>query len=156
MRTPPRTPGTALLGTALLLLLPAGAEAAYDGGVRSVELGDAQRAIRTVRARADELRIDPKRVGILGFSAGGHLASTAGTHFDAGQAGAADPIDRAGCRGMTLGGAQVSEKHCNFLLNLGSATSADIEALGEEVRRRVMARCNISLEWEIQRIGVVE
>jgi len=63
-------------------------------------------------------------------------------------------IDASGCRGMTLGGAQVSEKHCNFLLNLGSATSADIEALGEEVRRRVMARTNISLEWEIQRIGV--
>ena len=63
-------------------------------------------------------------------------------------------IDAAGCRGMTLGGAQVSEKHCNFLLNLGSATSSDIEALGEEVRRRVRARTNISLEWEIQRIGV--
>ena len=63
-------------------------------------------------------------------------------------------IDSAGCRGMTLGGAQVSEKHCNFLLNLGSATSADIEALGEEVRRRVMAKTNIALEWEIQRIGV--
>jgi UDP-N-acetylmuramate dehydrogenase len=65
-------------------------------------------------------------------------------------------IDAAGCRGMTLGGAQVSEKHCNFLLNLGSATSADIEALGEEVRRRVMAKTNISLEWEIQRIGAYE
>ncbi|MEO7364772.1 MAG: UDP-N-acetylmuramate dehydrogenase [Sphingomicrobium sp.] len=63
-------------------------------------------------------------------------------------------IDAAGCRGMILGGAQVSEKHCNFLLNLGSATSADIEALGEEVRRRVRAKTNISLEWEIQRIGV--
>ena len=62
-------------------------------------------------------------------------------------------IDAAGCRGMALGGAQVSEKHCNFLLNLGSATSADIEALGEEVRRRVRAKTNISLEWEIQRIG---
>jgi len=63
-------------------------------------------------------------------------------------------IDASGCRGMILGGAQVSEKHCNFLLNLGSATSADIEALGEEVRRRVQAKTNISLEWEIQRIGV--
>jgi UDP-N-acetylmuramate dehydrogenase len=63
-------------------------------------------------------------------------------------------IDAAGCRGMILGGAQVSEKHCNFLLNLGSATSAEIEALGEEVRRRVRARTNIALEWEIQRIGV--
>jgi UDP-N-acetylmuramate dehydrogenase len=62
-------------------------------------------------------------------------------------------IDAAGCRGMTLGGAQVSEKHCNFLLNLGSATSADIEALGEEVRRRVRSKTNIALEWEIQRIG---
>ena len=62
-------------------------------------------------------------------------------------------IDAAGCRGLRLGDAQVSEKHCNFLLNLGSATSADIEELGEEVRRRVMAKTNISLEWEIQRIG---
>ena len=62
-------------------------------------------------------------------------------------------IDAAGCRGLTLGDAQVSEKHCNFLLNLGSATSADIEALGEEVRRRVLAKTNITLEWEIQRVG---
>ena len=65
-------------------------------------------------------------------------------------------IDAAGCRGMKLGDAQVSDKHCNFLLNLGSATSADIEGLGEEVRRRVQARTNITLEWEIQRVGVVE
>ena len=62
-------------------------------------------------------------------------------------------IDAAGCRGLQLGDAQVSEKHCNFLLNLGSASSADIEALGEEVRRRVQAKTNITLEWEIQRIG---
>ena len=62
-------------------------------------------------------------------------------------------IDAAGCRGLKLGDAQVSEKHCNFLLNLGSATSADIEALGEEVRRRVRAKTNITLEWEIQRVG---
>ncbi len=63
-------------------------------------------------------------------------------------------IDAAGCRGLTLGGAQVSEKHCNFLLNLGGATSADIEALGEEVRRRVKAASGIELEWEIKRVGV--
>ena len=63
-------------------------------------------------------------------------------------------VDAAGCRGLTIGDAQVSEKHCNFLLNLGSATSADIEALGEEVRRRVKAQCGIELEWEIQRVGV--
>jgi UDP-N-acetylmuramate dehydrogenase len=62
-------------------------------------------------------------------------------------------IDAAGCRGLTIGDAQVSEKHCNFLLNLGSATSADIEALGEEVRRRVEAKTHITLEWEIQRVG---
>ena len=62
-------------------------------------------------------------------------------------------VDEAGCRGLTMGGAQVSEKHCNFLLNLGTATSADIEALGEEVRRRVLAKSGITLEWEIQRIG---
>jgi acetyl esterase/lipase len=61
-------------------------------------LDDAQRAIRTVRARAAELGVDPKRIGILGFSAGGHLASTAGTHFDAGRSDAADPIERASCR----------------------------------------------------------
>jgi UDP-N-acetylmuramate dehydrogenase len=62
-------------------------------------------------------------------------------------------IDAAGCRGLQMGDAQVSEKHCNFLLNLGSATSAEIEALGEEVRRRVAAKCDITLEWEIQRVG---
>jgi UDP-N-acetylmuramate dehydrogenase len=65
-------------------------------------------------------------------------------------------IDAAGCRGLQHGDAQVSEKHCNFLLNLGSATSADIEELGEEVRRRVAAKTNISLEWEIQRVGSAE
>ena len=62
-------------------------------------------------------------------------------------------IDAAGCRGLTIRDAQVSEKHCNFLLNLGSASSADIEALGEEVRRRVKAQSGILLEWEIQRVG---
>ncbi|WP_374528097.1 UDP-N-acetylmuramate dehydrogenase [Novosphingobium sp.] len=62
-------------------------------------------------------------------------------------------VDAAGCRGLTVGGAQVSEKHCNFLLNLGEATSADIEELGEEVRRRVKAKSGVTLEWEIQRVG---
>ncbi|HVS36722.1 MAG TPA: alpha/beta hydrolase [Gemmataceae bacterium] len=63
-----------------------------------VPLQDAQRALRTVRARAKEWGIDPNRVGIMGFSAGGHLASTAATHFDDGKADADDPIDRVGCR----------------------------------------------------------
>ncbi len=63
-------------------------------------------------------------------------------------------IDRAGCRGLRLGNAQVSEKHCNFLVNLGGATAADIEGLGEEVRRRVRDATGIELEWELERIGV--
>ena len=63
-------------------------------------------------------------------------------------------VDAAGCRGLTIGDAQVSQKHCNFLLNLGNASSSDIEQLGEEVRRRVQDKTNITLEWEIQRIGV--
>ena len=63
-----------------------------------VELGDAQRAIRTVRARAAEWHVAPDRIGVMGFSAGGHLASTASTHFDAGQPEAADPVDREGSR----------------------------------------------------------
>lgn len=62
-------------------------------------------------------------------------------------------IDRAGCRGLTRGAAQVSEKHCNFLLNLGGATAADIEGLGEEVRRRVREATGVTLAWEIRRVG---
>ena len=62
-------------------------------------------------------------------------------------------IDAAGCRGLRLGDAQVAEKHTNFLLNLGSASSAEIEALGEEVRARVLADSGVALEWEIQRVG---
>jgi UDP-N-acetylmuramate dehydrogenase len=63
-------------------------------------------------------------------------------------------IDAAGCRGLARGGAQVSEKHCNFLLNTGNATAAELEALGEEVRARVLDHSGISLDWEIKRIGV--
>ncbi|QDK31839.1 UDP-N-acetylmuramate dehydrogenase [Sphingomonas sp. IC081] len=63
-------------------------------------------------------------------------------------------VDEAGCRGLTLGGAQVSEKHTNFLLNVADATSSDIEALGEEVRRRVKEKSGVTLEWEIQRVGM--
>ncbi|MDD3800484.1 MAG: UDP-N-acetylmuramate dehydrogenase [Novosphingobium sp.] len=62
-------------------------------------------------------------------------------------------VDAAGCRGLAMGGAQVSEKHTNFLINTGNATSADIEGLGEEVRRRVSESQGVTLEWEIQRVG---
>lgn len=63
-------------------------------------------------------------------------------------------IDAAGCRGLTRGGAAVSGKHCNFLINTGGATAADLEGLGEEVRRRVLAATGVALDWEIRRMGV--
>jgi UDP-N-acetylmuramate dehydrogenase len=63
-------------------------------------------------------------------------------------------IDAAGCRGLVAGDAQVSEMHCNFLINRGSASAADIERLGEEVRRRVKESSGVELEWEIKRVGV--
>ena len=62
-------------------------------------------------------------------------------------------IDRAGCRGLTFGGAQISELHCNFMINTGNATAIDLEALGEEVRTRVKAQSGIELRWEIKRVG---
>ncbi|MBJ3774938.1 UDP-N-acetylmuramate dehydrogenase [Acuticoccus mangrovi] len=63
-------------------------------------------------------------------------------------------IDAAGCRGLTVGGAQMSELHCNFMLNLGEATADDLERLGETVRGRVKATSGVALDWEIKRIGV--
>jgi len=63
-------------------------------------------------------------------------------------------IDAAGCRGLSIGGAMVSEQHCNFLINTGTATAADLENLGEEVRRRVKEQSGVELEWEIRRLGL--
>lgn len=82
--------GHGITGVVLEYRLPAGRHA--------VPLLDAQRAIRTVRANAREWKIDPARIGIIGFSAGGHLASTAATHFDRGDAKSADPVERVSCR----------------------------------------------------------
>ena len=65
-------------------------------------------------------------------------------------------IDAAGCRGLRVGDAQVSEMHCNFLINLGKATAADIETLGETVRQRVNKSSGVALEWEIKRIGIAK
>jgi UDP-N-acetylmuramate dehydrogenase len=65
-------------------------------------------------------------------------------------------IDAAGCRGLVVGDAQVSELHCNFLINRGNATGTDIEVLGEEVRRRVKEHSGVELEWEIVRLGKVK
>jgi UDP-N-acetylmuramate dehydrogenase len=82
-------------------------------------------------------------------------AKTGGSTFKNPQGAKAwELIDRAGCRGLMVGAAQVSEKHCNFLINTGEASAADIEALGEDVRRRVRASQGVSLEWEIKRIGL--
>lgn len=79
---------------------------------------------------------------------------TGGSTFKNPEGGKAwELIDKAGCRGLSIGGAQVSEKHCNFLINTGEATAADLEALGEEVIRRVREHSGITLEWEIKRIG---
>jgi UDP-N-acetylmuramate dehydrogenase len=63
-------------------------------------------------------------------------------------------VDEAGCRGLTIGGAQVSELHSNFLINLGGASAADIETLGETVRQRVKSHSGVDLEWEIKRVGM--
>ena len=62
-------------------------------------------------------------------------------------------IEAAGCRGLRRGGAIVSDKHCNFLVNMGNATAADLEGLGEEVRRRVFDNTGVELVWEIRRVG---
>lgn len=65
-------------------------------------------------------------------------------------------IDEAGCRGLVVGGARVSEKHCNFLINEGTATGTDIERLGETVRKRVFENSGVKLEWEIKRLGIAD
>jgi UDP-N-acetylmuramate dehydrogenase len=63
-------------------------------------------------------------------------------------------IDEAGCRGLAIGNAMVSEKHCNFLINTGNATAEELENLGEEVRPRVRAHSGVDLQWEIKRVGI--
>ncbi len=82
-------------------------------------------------------------------------ARTGGSTFanPPGAAKAWELIERAGCRGLSRGGAQVSQKHCNFLINTGAATAADLEALGETVRERVREATGVTLEWEIRRLG---
>ena len=83
-------------------------------------------------------------------------ARTGGSTFrnPDGGAKAWELIDAVGGRGLVRGGAQVSEKHCNFMLNVGGATAADLEGLGEELRRRVHAATGVTLEWEIKRLGI--
>ena len=121
--------------------LPEGAivvEATLRGQPDQVELIAARmRDIQTRRAETQPIRA---RTG------GSTFANPPG-------AKAWELIDHAGCRGLTMGGAQVSEQHCNFLINTGAATANDIESLGEEVRRRVRKDSGVELRWEIMRIG---
>ena len=108
----------------------------------SAEIGRRIKEIQTERADAQPVRT---RTG----------GSTFANPTEANVAGlkAWELIDRAGCRGLRRGGAMVSEKHCNFLINTGMATAAELEALGEEVRRRVHETSGVMLHWEIRRIG---
>ena len=101
-----------------------------------------------IRARMDDIKQAREDSQPLRTSTGGSTFKNPEGHK------AWQLIDDAGCRGLRIGGAQVSEKHCNFLINHGDATAADIENLGEEVRRRVKEKSGIELEWEIKRIGV--
>lgn len=101
-----------------------------------------------IRARMDDIKATREDSQPLRTSTGGSTFKNPDGHK------AWQLIDAAGCRGLKIGGAQVSEKHCNFLINDGTATANDIETLGEEVRARVKANSGIELAWEIRRIGV--
>jgi UDP-N-acetylmuramate dehydrogenase len=114
-------------------------EALFEGGLDKPE---------AIRARMEELNARREAAQPIRSKTGGSTFKN-----PPGQK-AWELIDAAGCRGLRVGDAQVSEKHANFLINLGDAKSADIEGLGEEVRKRVLAKSGISLEWEIKRVGV--
>jgi len=101
-----------------------------------------------IRARMEELNANREASQPIRAKTGGSTFKNPPGHK------AWQLIDEAGCRGLTIGEAQVSDKHTNFLINLGNAKAADIEALGEEVRKRVKAKSGIELEWEIKRVGL--
>lgn len=103
-----------------------------------------------IRARMEELSASREAAQPIKSKTGGSTFKNPPGHK------AWQLIDAAGCRGLMLGGAQVSEKHTNFLINTGEASAADLEALGEEVRRRVLEHSGVSLEWEIKRVGLSE
>jgi len=114
-------------------------EAVFEG---TVDTPDA------IRARMDELSANREAAQPVKSRTGGSTFKNPPGHK------AWQLVDQAGCRGLALGDAQVSEKHTNFLINTGEASAADLEALGEEVRRRVKENSGIELEWEIKRVGV--
>jgi UDP-N-acetylmuramate dehydrogenase len=105
-----------------------------------------------IKRRLAEIRAEREASQPLRTKTGGSTFKNPTTNNPTG-AKAWELIDQAGCRGLTNGGAKVSEQHCNFLINTGGASAAEIEALGEEVRRRVFDRTGITLEWEIKRVG---
>lgn len=100
-----------------------------------------------IRARMDEVQHHRETVQPIREKTGGStFKNPEGTS-------AWKEVDKAGCRGLMVGGAQMSPMHCNFMINTGTATGYDLEALGETVRARVLENSGISLEWEIKRIG---
>lgn len=101
-----------------------------------------------IRARMDELSANREASQPIKSKTGGSTFKNPPGHK------AWQLIDEAGCRGLMIGAAQVSQKHTNFLINTGDATAAELEALGEEVRRRVKEKSGITLEWEIKRVGI--
>jgi UDP-N-acetylmuramate dehydrogenase len=110
---------------------------------------------RGVRAAPDTIRARMNEVQVHRETAQPIREKTGGSTFKNPPGNSAwKLIDAAGCRGLKLGGAQVSEMHCNFLINTGDATARDIENLGETVRARVKQSCGIELQWEIKRIGI--
>jgi len=116
----------------------------YVGGRFKGILGD----IAQISGRMDNIRKEREVTQPVKMSTGGS------TFVNPPGLKAWELIDAAGCRGLIRGGAVVSEKHCNFLINTGSANAADLEGLGEEIRDRVFEACGIRLDWEIHRIGV--
>ncbi len=101
-----------------------------------------------IRARMEELSANREAAQPIKSKTGGSTFKNPPGHK------AWQLVDQAGCRGLMIGGAQVSEKHTNFLINTGEATAADLEALGEEVRKRVKEKSGVTLEWEIKRVGI--
>jgi len=110
-----------------------------------------------LRGHADEPEAIARRIAEIHTARTGSQpirTRTGGSTFKNPPGGKAwELIDRAGCRGLRRGGAMVSEQHCNFLINTGTATATDIETLGEDVRARVRKACGVELEWEIRRLG---
>ena len=101
-----------------------------------------------IRARMEELSANREAAQPIKSKTGGSTFKNPPGHK------AWQLVDEAGCRGLRIGGAQVSEKHTNFLINTGDASATDLERLGEEVRKRVKEKSGVTLEWEIKRVGV--